>query len=332
MKPLISFIIPVYNAEKTISRCVNSILAMKRNDIELILIDDGSTDNSLSVCQTEFGNNSQIKIHTQKNCGVSAARNCGIQLADGQFIMFIDSDDYIDGSALLQCMTKLDSEDKLIVFNYARVTMKQTTYTMIPQNVIDHGSLDKEAMEQLFSSHILHNIGTKIYPKKLLIDNNIQFECSIAVYEDIIFALRAIRSAKETRACSEVVYYYDIHQNSLNHSYRRNYFEAVKMLDGELLNCGYNVHFTAMVYMKNCIRAIMNELKFQEEIQQKDIIRRIFFDNRLRYCLREMSLREIKIYYRPLIGFMRYKLTGMGYLYCKLLAKFENHRGKCKCC
>ena len=92
----ISVIIPVYNAEKTIRRCLESIMSSEYEEYEVILIDDGSTDNSVSII-SEFANrNRRIKIFTQPNSGPSAARNKGLTLAEGEIIAFVDSDDYVD--------------------------------------------------------------------------------------------------------------------------------------------------------------------------------------------------------------------------------------------
>ena len=93
---LISVIIPVYNAEKTLTRCVNSILSQSYNNIEVILVNDGSSDNSGTICDHFSVDNERIKvIHTQ-NSGASAARNIGVNAAEGDFIAFADSDDYTD--------------------------------------------------------------------------------------------------------------------------------------------------------------------------------------------------------------------------------------------
>jgi len=95
MKPKISIVVPVYNTEKYISRCIESILAQTFQNFEIILVDDGSSDNSLEICRRYRADDSRIKVYTQKNSGQSAARNLGISYAQADYIGFVDSDDYI---------------------------------------------------------------------------------------------------------------------------------------------------------------------------------------------------------------------------------------------
>ena len=93
--PQISVIVPVYNAEKWLRRCVDSILAQTFTDFELLLIDDGSTDGSPAICDEYAQRDSRIKVFYQKNSGVSAARNSGLDHARGEWILFVDADDYL---------------------------------------------------------------------------------------------------------------------------------------------------------------------------------------------------------------------------------------------
>ena len=99
--PTISVIVPVYNAEKTLRRCVDSILAQTFEDFELILINDGSKDQSGDICDEYAAKDSRVKTIHKTNGGVSSARNAGLRIAQGEYIAFIDSDDYIDNDYLL---------------------------------------------------------------------------------------------------------------------------------------------------------------------------------------------------------------------------------------
>ncbi len=99
--PTISVIVPVYNAESTLQRCVDSILAQTFEDFELILINDGSKDQSGDICDEYAAKDSRVKVIHKPNGGVSSARNAGLRIAHGEYIAFIDSDDYIDNDYLL---------------------------------------------------------------------------------------------------------------------------------------------------------------------------------------------------------------------------------------
>lgn len=101
MQPAFSIIVPVYNAESTLQRCVDSILAQTFEDFELILINDGSKDQSGDICDEYAAKDSRVKTVHKTNGGVSSARNAGLRIAQGEYIAFIDSDDYIDNDYLL---------------------------------------------------------------------------------------------------------------------------------------------------------------------------------------------------------------------------------------
>lgn len=93
---LVSIIIPVYNSEKYIDRCINSIVNQTYKDIEIILIDDGSSDRSIDIINNYVNKDNRIKVYTQKNAGPSSARNYGLDVSTGDYVMFVDADDYID--------------------------------------------------------------------------------------------------------------------------------------------------------------------------------------------------------------------------------------------
>lgn len=108
MNQLISVIVPVYNAEKYLETCVNSIINQKYTNLEIILVDDGSKDNSLDLCKKYAEKDNRIKVIHKENGGVSTARNAGIESASGDFIAFVDSDDYIDENMYFNMMQKVE--------------------------------------------------------------------------------------------------------------------------------------------------------------------------------------------------------------------------------
>ena len=106
---LLSVIIPVYNVEHTLERCVQSVLAQDVPDMEVILVDDGSTDGSSALCDT-YGNKKNITVIHQDNAGLSAARNTGLTVAQGRYVTFVDSDDYLDADLYPSLMKVLQAE------------------------------------------------------------------------------------------------------------------------------------------------------------------------------------------------------------------------------
>ena len=119
---MISFIIPAYNAEKTIEKCIDSILHIQNYEIEVIIINDGSTDDTLNECLKI--DDERVLVITQKNKGVSAARNRGILEARGDYVVFVDSDDEIDASEMEKALLKTDEKEEIILYNFIRKKFK----------------------------------------------------------------------------------------------------------------------------------------------------------------------------------------------------------------
>lgn len=150
---MISVIVPVYQAEKHLNRCVDSIINQKYRDIEVILIDDGSTDNSGNICDNYAKQDKRIKVLHKKNAGVSAARNSGLEIATGDYITFVDSDDYID-SCMYSRMVKIAEEYSCDVVMCD--CMKEDGETSLPYtHNIRGGYYNKSDLENEYYPHIL---------------------------------------------------------------------------------------------------------------------------------------------------------------------------------
>ena len=116
--PKISVIVPVYNTEKYLHRCIDSILDQTFTDFELLLIDDGSTDSSGTICDEYAAKDSRVRVFHKENGGVSSARNMGLDNAYGEWITFVDSDDYLIDQSGLTLLARTNIEADLIIFSY----------------------------------------------------------------------------------------------------------------------------------------------------------------------------------------------------------------------
>lgn len=187
-EPLISIIIPVYNVEKYLSRCLNSVISQDYKNIEIILVNDGSTDNSLKICNNYCQKYSFIKTLSKKNEGLSSARNYGIKQAEGSFLMFVDSDDYVSQtfcSAALNSQKKYNSD--IVIFDYNRVTTKsQTHFFNHKQGIVNK----KDAMQYLVSNSYAWN---KLYRRKLF--TNVEYPIG-KYYEDEFTTYKLFEKSK----------------------------------------------------------------------------------------------------------------------------------------
>ena len=209
-----SVIIPVYNVEKYINRCLKSILSQRYNDLEIILIDNGSTDRSGSICDIYANEDANISVYHIENQGVGSARNFGLSKARGEFIYFVDSDDYLVGNLFAEFEDKLTPDLDLLVFSYynsfeQEMTEKNRKKKILPYN----GSYDKydfsKIFKDLFLSDMLYTVWNKLYRREFLIENNISFE-KYELGEDVRFNLNAYRNVNKVYLSQDSYYVYVI--------------------------------------------------------------------------------------------------------------------------
>ena len=211
-----SVIIPVYNVEKYIDRCLKSIISQNYDDLEIIVIDNGSTDSSGSICDTYASEYSNISVYHIENHGVGSARNFGLSKAR-EFIYFVDSDDYLVGNLFADFADKLVSDLDLVVFSYYNsfeedLTEKSRTEKSLPFK----GSYDKDGFikifKELFLSDMLYTVWNKIYRREFLLENNLSFE-QYELGEDVRFNLDVYRNVNKIYLSQDSYYVYVIGRN-----------------------------------------------------------------------------------------------------------------------
>ena len=201
MEPLISVIVPAYNAAETLQRCVDSLLAQKCADMEIILIDDGSSDKTGELCARYAGEHESITALVQENRGVSAARNAGLDIARGNYLGFVDSDDRIEPdmySALLETMNEQGAQ--IAACGYAVYRYDGAFFP----DMVDDATPERIGKEQALES-LIHPRGiqgflcNKLFSRELLAlagrGQPLRLDESIHVCEDLIFVSRCIETA-----------------------------------------------------------------------------------------------------------------------------------------
>lgn len=195
----VSIIIPVYKAEKNISRCIDSILKQSYENLEVILIDDGSPDDSGKICDKYSEIDKRIKVIHKKNGGVSSARNAGLKIATGDYIGFVDADDYIEAdmySHLIDLIQKSNAD--LVICGYF---IEYLTGVIKESNIIDKHLLNtEETLDFVLTNLNMGSIWNKIYKREIIYDKNVIFDESITIGEDLLFLCMAISN------CNRVVY------------------------------------------------------------------------------------------------------------------------------
>ncbi len=209
MKKLLTVIVPIYNAESKIRRCVNSICNQTYNNLEIILVDDGSTDNSVEICKMLESSDERIKLICQKNSGPGSARNAGLSISTGSLITFVDADDFIDITMyekMVEEQSKYDS-DIIICGAIEQYENKKRKKGFLPEEChLYH----KEQYIQLFEKYkvdiLVGAVWNKIYKKELLHDVWMAADTTYA--EDLMFNIDLARKAESIYIIKECLYRY----------------------------------------------------------------------------------------------------------------------------
>lgn len=212
---MISIIIPVYNVERYLNECLDSVCAQSFKDLEIICVNDGSTDNSLEILNDYGDNDNRIKIITQENNGLGHARNTGLRYATGEYVLFIDSDDLLTSNCLDELYVNAVSNDSdLVIFNFFRFNEyanSQTPSGLFLDNMfgdVDYNNftftyndIKQHVMDEYFA------VWFKLYKKEFLDKFNISFQEGIA-YEDVLFQIKCFLYADRMSFLPEFIYNY----------------------------------------------------------------------------------------------------------------------------
>lgn len=216
----VSVIIPVYNTEQYLANCVDSILQQDNVSLEIILVDDGSTDSSPSICDKyaeEYDNITAIHI---QNSGPATAKNEGLKLAQGNYIALTDSDDKMEPQMLNKMVNAgYTNNADIVCCNYKQIDEQGKTSHLNSTNqkyVLNH----EEGLTHFFSKDKIYSqCWTKLYKRKMLTDHQIDNDPGLRTDEDFIFNIKAFTHAQKTVIVDEPLYVYTHRENSLAHAY-----------------------------------------------------------------------------------------------------------------
>lgn len=233
---MISIIVPVYNTEKYLKRCIDSIMNSNYKEFELILINDGSKDGSLKICKDYARKNLNVRVIDQEHQGVSVARNRGIKESRGDWIIFVDSDDFIAPDFLETVVQKEYQDEDLLIFDYATSSWKgrsSAMYSSSPFTIRYKEEDNLMIVEKLLRCRQLMKGGhtdlrtpwAKAYRKRLIEEYDLRFPTKLTLGEDQIFH---IRYQMKTRYCTYVrrpVYFIETRPDSTTQNFRKRLME-----------------------------------------------------------------------------------------------------------
>lgn len=219
--PKVSIIVPIFNCEKYLNKCINSLLSQTEKNIEVILINDGSTDNSYNVARKYELIDSRIKLINQENNGVSFTRNKGIEISSGEYIMFIDSDDWIEENTLEIMLNSL----KKFKSNYVRIACTKDIVDIgknyVCDVIFDHPvyvkreSFKYEVFNAFLNTYSLNSPCLFLVKRELLRKNNIYFDVNRFYGEDLLFNIEIFKYLENAIFLPNPCYHYVYNTNSL---------------------------------------------------------------------------------------------------------------------
>lgn len=248
MNPKVSIIVPIYNVEKYLDRCMDSLLNQTLKDIEIIMVDDGSPDNCPQMCDEYAKKDSRVKVVHKENAGLGYARNSGLDVATGEYVAFVDSDDYVALDMyenLYSAIKKWDTQMVLCGFNevlYNKSEKGVITNMPIHPKVVDAkkeyltniiGQLPEKDKE-LYYTYCVWNV---LYSNEVIQKNHIRFKSErIYVSEDILFQVEYASRSSNILLLPTPYYNYCHNSNSLTRKYDKNRFEKTIALYDEICN------------------------------------------------------------------------------------------------
>lgn len=213
----VSFILPAYNAEMTIGKCLDSIIQQTYKNIEVVVINDGSSDRTEEICRSYVKTDIRIRLYNQKNSGVSNARNKGISVATGTYLQFVDADDYIEPTMTEMFVEKAKENRDAQLIICGCTSDKEGIQTVIPTSAKQNMETLELLRALMEPDSVRGYLFNKLFYKKIIDEINLRMETDIHVCEDLIFCLEYASQVKKAVYIEKPLYHYVYREDSVTH-------------------------------------------------------------------------------------------------------------------
>lgn len=274
MSNKVSVIIPIYNCESFLDNCLDSILNQEYKNIEVILVNDGSSDNSLDICEKRKLSDSRIIVIDKKNGGVSSARNLGLKHSTGEYVFFVDGDDYIELDCIQKCMDIVLKYDlDILKFGYIKELSKRVTkkynYSVLLNQKIESKEYNEKLYPYVFYTNDFCNVTNAIIKKNII--KEVKFHLNRLIGEDYLFFVQCLNNSKNIYFMDKFFYHYVVNAESATHKFNKE--KNVKKLsdsifvnteirkillnknydnyDSYISKCNYNIYSNIQVCIVN---------------------------------------------------------------------------------
>ena len=348
VKPRVSIIVPVYNAAPYLNQCVSSLTNQTLKEIEIILINDGSTDDSLAVCVALAATDDRIRLIDKPNGGVSEARNDGLRAATGAYVGFVDPDDWVDTDMYERMLATLTAaQAEICLCNYVKETKEGTVPVLVKQS----GTIEKEAIlgdivanviaKPSFRSgetDIMGSVCRLLISRELLERENIWFDKEVAFMEDLLVCVEAFLKCARIAIDSGAYYHYRVHDSSTVMAYKPKFYQRQKQAFAKLQELLVREGEAAALAPRMANRCIIiallalaneahkdNPMPFREKIRN---IEKIVADEELSATLEKIELDTVESRKKLELNLMKKKASVALYLYYTVFNKLKAALGK----
>lgn len=276
MRPKISVIVPIYNTEQYLPGCIDSILAQSFTDFELILVNDGSLDNSAAVCSAYEKRDPRIKVITKSNGGVSSARNAGLEIAAGEYLLFVDADDFLEPGYFEKACSLISGTDAdLYIGGFCEV--HEADHRQIRRSIKYKRMYSLEDLlnryEKDYPAYWLSLTWGKLFKTDIILDNGLRFDTRFSYKEDALFVYSYLRFVNQVYFDDQIVYHYRIFRSgSSNVKIYTNMYQINCQVYEQKRNLMIEKQCPSTVYNHVYFGSLMNSIEYFYAINHPDSI------------------------------------------------------------
>lgn len=329
MEYKVSVVVPVYNAQKHLSRCVDSILTQTYQNIEIILVDDGSVDDSYKMCDDLANTDSRVKVIHKENAGAGMARNTALEVVSGDYVLFVDSDDYIALDTVKKCMDSVSKHNSdTVVFGYSfmsddgKVTPERINAGRL---CYDENDIKSDLLPSFFtlSKGFEVSVWGKLFSSKIIKDHALRFLSEREIYsEDALFLLSYFPKSECASVVDENLYFYCDNDTSISRVYQKQKQNKLSVFLQQALNIAKDegiidkiepyilarYQSCAMVEYK---QIVLSDMRFTDKLREiKEYSSTDVAQSTLRKDVIDLHKFAMKMFYTCI----RYKMYFMSYL------------------
>ena len=342
MEKLVSIILPIYNVEKYLDRCMDSVTNQTYKNIEIIMVDDGSTDSCPAKCEEWARKDSRVNVIHKENEGLGEARNTGLENANGEFIFFIDSDDFVSNDLVSNCIaSQMESNADIVLYGFSRVDQNGKIYSMnIPSSekkLYSYDEIGKEILPALIASKgntvsgLWMSAWACMYRKAKIDAIGWRFVSEREIIAEDVYSLLELYSVVENVSIvAKSLYYYCDNATSLTHVFREDRIKKINYFLSESLNRAQKYNYSELIERCICslycsfliaaFKMIVNDNNMKFNVKREKLLS-CLSSNECRMALEKVDFNSKRLGKSLQVLVMRCKFVDIVYLILKMKSK-----------